>query len=463
MPVRLRITLFFTLLACLILMLVGMVVFYISYKGRQERVKERLSLRADYIASFYRQEDVDRGVWIHRIDSLTAAPLRDKEIQVFDGDNQLVYQYKDRPSDAFFAVDPELLQKIREEGSRFLPSSNKDVFCVFDESSGIVIITATMDEPGKKQLKQLNIALWVSLAAGTFIALACGYFFAGGLLRPLTRIADRVNEISARNLTQRISTGNTRDEWHYLATTFNQLMDRLQGTLDTHRRFISNASHELSTPLASISTQLGVTLQKERTPEEYKVVISTVYRDALHLSKLTQSLLELAKASDDRGGLEIEPVRVDEIMLQLPAELSRINPGYKVLLQFDNLPDDEGDVVLFGNERLLLTAIKNLAINACKYSPDATAFVRLSTAGDDIKVEVIDNGPGITPDEQAAIFQPFYRGGESKQHSGFGLGLPLAMRIVKLHRGTITVSSDPGAGSVFTVLLPREAAKNRNS
>ena len=123
----------------------------------------------------------------------------------------------------------------------------------------------------------MNI-LFLSFLIGTSIVVITGYFFSTRLLRPIKKITDDVEEISAQNLTRRIHPGDTRDEWYELTETLNRLLNRLQESFELQRRFISNASHELSTPLTSISSQLEVAMQKERSSEEYKKLCSRCIR-----------------------------------------------------------------------------------------------------------------------------------------------------------------------------------------
>lgn len=452
MPVRLRIAMLFTLLVLTILLIVGSVVYYISYRNRLESVKTRLTNRANNIASFLRQTEVFSSQLIQKIDTSTASG-RDKEVQVYNEDNLKVYAYSDRKADTL-VIDTALLNQVRAKEQLYFIRNKKEAIAVYDKSSKLVIVSATFDEQGNRQLFQLKITLWFSLLAGVLISLGGGYFFADRLLRPIKKIANEVNDISAKNLAQRIATGEAKDEWHYLSSTLNLLLDRLQQTLDMHRRFISNASHELSTPLASIISQLEVLLQRERESFEYRNVLGGVHRDAIHLSKLIQTLLEFSKASGNESGLEIQPVRIDEVLLRLPAELARINKDYTVLLGFDDLPEDEDRLLVFGNEELLFTAIKNIVVNACKYTDGHRALVKASAKDDQIRVEIIDNGPGMRTDELEQIFQPFYRGGAVDALPGFGLGLPLARRIINVHKGIIHVDSDLRRGTTFLVVLP---------
>ena len=126
---------------------------------------------------------------------------------------------------------------------------------------------------------------------------------------------------------------------------------------------------------------------------------------------------------------------------------------FTVSLQFEPLPDDENLLIVYGNEELLVVAVKNIVSNACKYSSDHKAIIRFEANETQLLIHVEDNGIGIPSAQIENIYQPFYRVDESRATEGFGLGLSLAERIIKLHKGIIQVHSTPGKGSRFTIIL----------
>ncbi|HEY6978145.1 MAG TPA: HAMP domain-containing sensor histidine kinase [Chitinophagaceae bacterium] len=400
---------------------------------------------------------------IKKIHASTAVAMADKTTQAYDYNGNRIYAYSDKPGDTV-SVDKAILEEAKEKQYVYFIVNNKDgVAYHYTGHNPVIIITAAYDADGKKNLQQLQFILWVCFVGGILITIGGGYFFSTGLLRPIRKIADELNAISAQNLTRRIATDKRRDEWNYLTQTLNELLDRLEESFETQRRFIANASHELSTPLTSVSSQLEVSLQKERNANEYRGVMQSVLQDVHHLSKLTQTLLQFAKASGTAGGLEINLVRIDEILLRMPHEMAKINNGFSVKLSFDNLPDEEERLLIFGNEDLLFSAVKNIVLNGCKYSENHVAMVMLSVENDEIIVKVRDEGKGIPADELQHIFQPFYRVDDSQVESGFGLGLSLASRIIKLHRGNIKVESVINEGTTFTVELPVAHAEKLNA
>ena len=131
-----------------------------------------------------------------------------------------------------------------------------------------------------------------------------------------------------------------------------------------------------------------------------------------------------------------------------------MNKEYSVKLEFEQLPENEEKLLVFGNAELLFIAIKNVVINACKYSPNHLAKIKLTAEPKEILISVTDEGKGISENDLKNIFQPFYRTEDSKAVTGFGVGLPLVHRIIKMHKGEIKVNSVVGKGTTVLIQLP---------
>jgi len=454
MSVRLKITFLFSVIVFFILGLVCITVYYFSSTSRRIYIDTRLANVAITTGRFLSRAEIFNPRLIQDIDSLTAIAFSRKTIQAYDISNKKIYSFNDDDADTL-SVSEGFLKKVRAQKKIYSRIGEKDVvyYNYTDEKVDLVIVAAGYDIYGWQNLRQLLFILSTSFFGGFLIAIVSGYIFSRRLLKPLSKIADDVNEISVHNLARRMKTGVTRDEWYYLSDTLNQLLNRLQESFEMQQRFISNASHELSTPLTSISSQLEIALQRERSAEEYKKVMHSIYQDIQQMGKLTHTLLELAKTSGSKGGIEIKPVRIDEIILTLPSEIAKINNAYSVLLEFEKLPENEADLLVLGNEELLITAIKNIVLNACKYSENQQAIILLKADEKDITISIQNVGSGIPPGEIENIFEPFYRMEENRGTRGFGLGLSLAQKIIKLHRGEITVHSKPGEKTVFNICL----------
>jgi two-component system sensor histidine kinase ArlS len=450
---RIRIILLFTGTMFLLLSMLCGFVYSFFYNNRSTSIKEQLTNRALTVIYMLRHPGKYDQQLMKTIDSSTSSVLQNKTVAVYNNADELIYSYADNGAD-IIPADHALINKARKGTAIYFKPGDKDAVVYYDKASEYVIISAAYDKEGKMNLDRLGVLLCSGLAVSIVIAFISGYFFSQLLLRPVKKIADQVNTISAQSITHRLQSGDGPGEWNYLTQTINELLNRLQESFEIQRRFLSAASHELLTPLTSISSQLEVSLLKEREADAYRKVMQSVYQDVKQLSKLTQTLLEFASLSGNPGGIELNPVRIDEVLMRLPGEIAKMNMGYTVKLAFEKLPEDESRLLVFGNAALLFTAIRNIVSNACKYSTSKLAEIKLSVTKKDILIEVKDDGKGIPEKEIKNIFQPFYRLEDNDVVSGFGVGLPLVKRIVKLHNGQITVKSAIGKGTTFFVQLP---------
>ncbi|PZX61786.1 sensor histidine kinase [Hydrotalea sandarakina] len=455
MKIKYRIAVLFTLVVSFILLLLCASIFYFSNLNRAFSFRERIKNRAiTTVSLLFKVSGINPNL-LRRIDEITQISLDQKSFQIFNSAGNIIYSYADENVTPV-PINANILLKAKEKGTYFFNYEGRDVVAVnyTDGDNSYIVVGAAFDKDGFQKLDELKLILLFSFIIGVLITFLSGLFFSERIVHPIQKITKEVKEISSQNLSRRIELKEPKDELYQLSYTFNDLMNRLQESFEIQRRFIANASHELSTPLTAISSQLEITMQNERTADEYKAVISSVYDDVKNLNQLTRSLLEIAKASGTSDGIELSLVRIDELLMRLPVELRKTNAAYNVQLHFDTFPENEDKLLVFGNNDLLFSAIKNIVTNACKYSPDHTANVSLSFSDYELYIIVKDNGPGISQKDLDLIFQPFYRGEEAENKHGFGLGLPLALRIIKMHKGNITIKSTVGQGSQFTIVLP---------
>ncbi len=455
MHVRIKITLLFTLIMFLLLFLLCGIIYYFSYINRLNNIKTHLTNRTLTTASLLSQPEIFDSAIISKINATTRtiSEITNESIQAYSDQNKRIYTYSDMPDDTI-QISSDILNEAKSKTAYFFTVDQKEAVARYYAADKVVIIAAAFDADGRSDLRRIKLILYFSFAGILLIAFISGWGFSKRLLQPVKKIADDVNDISAQNMAQRIELGDANDEWNYLIKTLNELLDRLQESFEMQRRFISSASHELSTPLTSITSQLEVSLQRNREAKEYRGVMQSVYQDVRNLGNLTQTLLQFATVPGIKGGIEINSIRVDEILMQLPGEISKMNGEYSVKLEFEKLPENAERLVVFGNAELLFSAIKNVVSNSCKYSQDHRAIVKLLVQEKEIFIVIEDNGKGISESDLRNIFQPFYRSEDSKSITGFGVGLPLAHRIIKLHKGKITVNSIVNKGTTFLIQLP---------
>ncbi|UCS91737.1 HAMP domain-containing histidine kinase [Echinicola marina] len=300
----------------------------------------------------------------------------------------------------------------------------------------------------------LRNLLFTSLAIALIIILVVSIMFSRRIIKPINDIIDKVKEISSDNLHLRLSTPKENDDTvSKLAQTFNDMLNRLETSFETQKNFISNASHELNTPLTSIIGEADVTLSKIRKPEDYISSLQTILEEAEKLNKKTKALLLLAQTGFDGKGQKFSRLRIDQLVLDVIDTCEKINPGSKVCLDFSLLPENPELLKINANEALLHLAISNIILNGCKYSDGKPVQVALGVADREIILIIKDDGIGIPEEELKYIYDPYFRASNTKNYEGYGIGLPLARNIIKIHKGELLVSSVANKGTTVKISL----------
>jgi heavy metal sensor kinase len=282
-------------------------------------------------------------------------------------------------------------------------------------------------------------------------ASAGGWFLARRALTPVDTMVEAARRIEAEDLSRRIEPAASNDELSRLAAVLNDMLARLERSFAAVRHFSADAAHELRTPLTILKGEIEVALRSPPTADEYRRVLTSCLEEVDRLSTLVEDLLFLARS--DSGNL-----RLPQTPVNLAAVLEDVTPALSALADTAGIT---GTVVpspalwVHGNAPMLFRLIFNLGENAIKYTPaGGTVTLTLSQRGQEAALEVKDTGPGIAPEEQAQVFDRFYRGDPARSRGGTGLGLALARSIVLVHNGQISVESTVGQGSCFRVVLP---------
>ena len=282
----------------------------------------------------------------------------------------------------------------------------------------------------------VGVPLLVGLVAGLT------WWLAGRALRPVEAIRAEAAAITASTIHRRVPEPDTDDEVGRLARTMNSMLDRLEEASLRQRRFVSDASHELRSPVASIRAQLEVALR--RTDPDWPAVAATVLDEDRRLDEAVSELLELARAEE---GAAAEPtdIDLDEVVLEetgrtyrVPIDTHRVSAGR-----------------VRGSGAQLARAVRNLLDNAARHA-HAHVDVSLEARDGEVVLTVDDDGPGVPVDERARVFDRFTRldEGRARDAGGVGLGLPMVRAIVERHSGTVTVDDAPIGGARFVIRLP---------
>jgi signal transduction histidine kinase len=280
------------------------------------------------------------------------------------------------------------------------------------------------------------------------------YLFSKRFFDPIVKIITKVNSISTDNIHLRLDDINNTDEINRLATTFNNLLNRIEIAFETNKNFISNASHEFGTPLTAIIGEADVALLKDRTPVEYKEALQKILKQSERLNKISQSLLFLAQIGYKQNKFNYTLLRTDELILQANEIMNQLIPKNNIKIDFDLLPENPKKLKVMGNKDLLMLAITNIITNACKYSSNKPVIVSLASTNNEIVMIFQDQGIGIPESELPFIFDPFFRASNTAAYDGYGIGLPLTQNIIKIHKGKLIINSVLHKGVTVKVKFP---------
>ncbi len=299
-----------------------------------------------------------------------------------------------------------------------------------------------------------NILIGIVVVVIVLIVLF-SYYFSNHIFDPIKEITSKVKLISTENIHLRLDSGNNNNsEINDLIYTFNDLLNRIETAFETQKNFISNASHELGTPLTSIIGEADVSLLKERTSEEYQQALKNILQQGERLDQITKSLLFLAQTGYKGKAIGFERLRIDEIILETKQVIDRLNPSNNINFDLSLLPEDPRKLKSMANRQLLQLAFANIMNNACKYSNNKPVIVYLASSDTNIIVTIKDQGIGIPEQDLPYIYDPFFRASNTQKFEGYGIGLPLARNVVIMHKGVLNVSSDVKEGTTVQIKLP---------
>jgi two-component system, OmpR family, sensor kinase len=315
------------------------------------------------------------------------------------------------------------------------------------EVRGVFVVAASLTSERHEVEEAVRLAALV-LVSVLLIASALAWVVAGRVLSPLRLLADTARSIGESDLTRRIPVAERdRDEIADLSRTFNAMLDRLEAAFDSQRAFVSDASHELRTPITIVRGHLELLGDD---PDERRETIALVTDELDRMSRFVDDLLLLAKAERD-DFLQVQPVALGELTDALFDKAVALGPR-------DWRLEERAEAVVVADRQRLTQAVMGLAQNAVQHTgEDDPIWIGSAADRRDAFIWVRDSGPGVSADDQARIFERFARAHASRRRSeGAGLGLAIVRAIAEAHGGRVVLSSRPGAGATFTVIIPLE-------
>lgn len=334
---------------------------------------------------------------------------------------------------------------VHDDPRAFTIDGERMVVVSEELDDGQKLVLAVPMEDDAETLATVATLLAVAVPALLVLVAATTWLVTGRALRPVTRIRGEVDGITAERLDRRVPVPDTGDEIASLATTMNGMLDRLDAAATAQRRFVSDASHELRSPLATIRqhAELAQAHPEVTSIEELAEVVS---EEGLRLQGIVESLLLLARLDEGVAGAS-EPVDLDDLAL---TEVRRLRAA-----GFEVDGSGIGAARVRGDARLLAQLVRNLADNAARHARGHLA-IGVATVGRHVFLTVEDDGAGVPEAERERIFERFVRLDEarSRDAGGSGLGLAIARSIATSAHGTVSVDDSRRGGARFVVTLP---------
>lgn len=331
-------------------------------------------------------------------------------------------------------------------------------FLVEQEAATLIVLQSL--HPQNQFLETLAGTFGIVIPLAIVLAGAGGYLLARRSLSPVVAMSAQASHIGAENLHARLAVKNPRDELGHLASSFNELLDRLDQSFEQQRRFVADASHELRTPVAILCGEAEVTLAKEnRTEQEYRESLQILSEEAHRLKHIVEDLFTLARADAGKHPLVLSDFYLDELAAECSKNVRTLASAKNIAVSYE--PQGEG--LIHADEELLRRMLLNLLDNAIKYTPTGgTVMLRSVEENGFYRLSIEDSGPGIPTDLQPKIFERFFRVDKSRSRrdsdGGAGLGLAIASWIAGAHGGNLELTRSTSEGSVFTVLLPKASS-----
>ena len=447
---RVRLTLWYLCAFTAVLILFSAGVYFFVDRSLHERLDTNLRLSLQIESAVALEEPrfpsqivalVDpHGHVIARRPATSARPLRLPSFPLPPSESPQFYELEDSRLDA-------------DDGCRGLYRR------VPDPSRGpnTLVVTETT-ELISDQLDALQNALMIAILLALLLAGSGGWLLAGKSLAPVAAMAGAAEQITARNLEERLPIRDPRDELGRLASSFNALLTRLSGAFSQQRQFMADASHELRTPLSLMRTAAQVASEKpHREESEYREALAIIEQQTQRLGRIVNDMFILARADSNGIVVQSAGMYLDEVLSEAAQTMALLAQKKGVALRIPPL----SEAPYRGDEGLLRQLFTNLLDNAIKYTPPG-GIVRatMDQREFDYRVTVSDTGVGIPSEEQRCIFDRFFRADNSRTQNvdgaGAGLGLSIARWIAEVHRGRLVLEHSDASGSVFSVSLPRK-------
>lgn len=454
MKIRNKILIYFstTVIALTALSFAVIYILFSEYREEefQQQQKEKIKYTIKFLAE-YTQMNADLA---YIMDELTLHDFYDEKLMIFDSKKDLIFSSID---DLVIGDYPTKLNEL-SPSNRWMETKegNYDVVGVYHEyhNSSFYALSKAYDAFGYTKmyfLRNMLVALFVAIA---LVVVAVSLLISNKISSPITALADNLNNYDLSDAgAHEVAIDTSSYELHQLTQTFNELKKRTNEAFTFQKHTIHHISHQLKTPIAVLVSELE-RISRDCPEGDTKADMEDQIIKTKSLGNIINVLLEISKIESGQEILK-QSVRIDEMIFDTIAELNIIYPNFHFELNY--VPDDidESRLIVPVNPTLVRQALQNLLSNCIAYSNNEKARINLDCSSPtELTIQIINTGVPLTKEEQKTLFHQIFRGMNSQDKTGFGLGLVLAKKTMDYHKALISYANPAADQNIFELRFP---------
>lgn len=445
MKLKHRLALYSVIIFSIIILIVSTIIYFSFYTEMEKKEIKSLQNKTLLASIYYLEKDELPVLEHNNVQSQLIKTISRKNILIVDQNNK---KYNGNMADNK-EITQQFIENIRSNKTDFFAS--KDFFYngIFyhDNQGDFVVITRESKQEFNEQMQSLlQILISVSLVGLIFIYLFSNFL---GVIayEPITKIIEQIKERDAKNFTEPLKLNKSYAEIEDLIKTYNHFIDRMAQTFNVQKNFIDYVSHELRTPITALLGTLEVTNHKKRTLEEYENVIVQLKQ---YTNDLQETLDQMMLLSGAKTSFEFNQIRIDEVVWQV---IENAILYHQARINVDLQVENNQLLTIQGNEKLLEVALNNLVSNAIKYSNNQSILVQFLEINHRLQIHISDLGIGILETDIKQIKQNFFRGKNTQDFQGKGIGLSMANIILTLHQIDIEIVPNKPKGTIVKLIF----------
>lgn len=459
-PIHVRLAIWYFLALSVILVSFAISSFWLMRASMLHALDRELHYKMSEVLEFLESHEMNSRAQFDRAFSATSdSSIVGVFVQITDDKGALLYQ-----SDVLTWHRTPLMPPPPPDGHIVIATRHGHGWPLRYIAKRIVVNGTVEDVRVIEPMRDLVVAfhdyqfyLFLLTPLALILTTSIGYWMSRRALRPVERIRLQAEAIVPADLTTRLEVPATSDEISRLTVTLNAMLGRIEQSFRSIQQFTADASHELRAPLAFIMTAAEVSLRRERKREELEETLRKITRESRRMAHLVENLLQLARGDMQSQKEELIAVPLNELLRELAEDFAQPSASKGLTLAL-NMPEHELRALGVSADLRRLFVI--LVDNAIKYTEAGSIHLQLVEAGAELAFTVTDTGIGVDAEALPHLFERFWRADKvrSRALGGAGLGLSLAQQIALRNQATITVTSEVGKGSAFTVHMKKAAA-----